>query len=369
MANESHLAKLREGVEAWNRWRLDYPEITPNLERADLERKSLNGIDLSNANLLRINLRGSRLSSANLSKALLVGAKLNAADLSKASLIGATLCGADLHMANLSDANLTGALVSWTYLTKVKLKRAKLNGADLTGASLVETNVTDAIFTDCRVYGTSAWNLVGEPKEQLNLLISRTEGGHNEPAITVDNLQVAQFIYLLTHYPELNKVIDTITSKVVLILGRFSDERKPTLDAIRNELRSYDLVPIMFDFKRPSSKTLIETVSTLANMARFVIADFTDPKIILQEAPQVVKNTSVALQPLLQKGSNKPATLLDLEAGGRTTILPTFVYENEDHLIESLKEVIIKPANDRVEQLIELKRKTYEEAEWGLNVE
>lgn len=258
MADESHLAKLREGVEAWNRWRRDYPEIKPNLERADLERMSLNGINLSYANLLHVNLRGSRLNSADLSKALLVGAKLNAADLSKASLIGAKLCGADLHMANLSDANLTGALVSWTHLTKVKLERAKLNGADLTGASLVETNVSDATFTDCHVYGTSVWNLVGEPKEQLNLLISRTGGGYNEPPITVDNLHVAQFIYLLVTYPGLNKVIDTITSKVVLILGRFTKERKPTLDATREALRFYDPRHVRFrqalkqDFDRHS---------------------------------------------------------------------------------------------------------------------
>jgi hypothetical protein len=31
-------------------------------------------------------------------------------------------------------------------------------------------------------------------------------------------------------------VIDTITSKAVLILGRFTDERKAVLDALREEL-------------------------------------------------------------------------------------------------------------------------------------
>jgi hypothetical protein len=36
---------------------------------------------------------------------------------------------------------------------------------------------------------------------------------------------------------EIRGVIDTITSKAVLILGRFSEGRKPLLDAIRYELR------------------------------------------------------------------------------------------------------------------------------------
>lgn len=96
-------------------------------------------------------------------------------------------------------------------------------------------------------------------------------------------------------------------------MGRFTEERKPTLDAMREALRYYDLVPVMFDFDRPSSKTLIDTVSTLANMARFVIADFTDPKIVLQEAPRVVE-TSVVLQPILLKGAEEPVTLPDLKA-------------------------------------------------------
>ena len=55
----------------------------------------------------------------------------------------------------------------------------------------------------------------------------------DEPVITVDDMQVAQFIYLLLNNENIRSFIDTITSKVVLILGRFSEQRKPILDAIR----------------------------------------------------------------------------------------------------------------------------------------
>ena len=48
-----------------------------------------------------------------------------------------------------------------------------------------------------------------------------------ESEVTVDDLEVAQFVYLLLHNEKVRRVIDTITSKVVLILGRFSiPERK-----------------------------------------------------------------------------------------------------------------------------------------------
>jgi hypothetical protein len=71
--------------------------------------------------------------------------------------------------------------------------------------------------------------------------------------------------------------IDTMTAKGVLILGRFNDERKVVLDALRN--RNY--LPILFDFDSPVSKDPTGTVATLASLARFVIADVTDQKVSL----------------------------------------------------------------------------------------
>jgi hypothetical protein len=45
------------------------------------------------------------------------------------------------------------------------------------------------------------------------------------------------FVYLLLDKERIRNIIDTITGKVVLILGRFTDERKAVLDALRDELR------------------------------------------------------------------------------------------------------------------------------------
>ena len=91
---------------------------------------------------------------------------------------------------------------------------------------------------------------------------------------------MAQFIYLLLNNQKIRNVIDTITSKVVLILGRFTPERKVVLEAIRDELRKRDYLPVLFDFETPVSKNLTGTILTLANMARFIIADLTDPSSV-----------------------------------------------------------------------------------------
>jgi hypothetical protein len=91
-----------------------------------------------------------------------------------------------------------------------------------------------ADLTGCRIYGVSAWGLMlNDETKQRNLIIAK----ENESEITVDNIEVAQFIYLILNNQKIREVIDTITSKVVLILGRFTDERKAGLDALRNELR------------------------------------------------------------------------------------------------------------------------------------
>jgi uncharacterized protein YjbI with pentapeptide repeats len=175
------------------------------------------------------------------------------------------------------------------------LRGADLSGADFTHATLVETNLEGANLTDRSVYGISAWNVRLDGAIQSNLVITP----QHEAVIQVDNLEVAQFIYLLLKNEKIRDVIDTITSKVVLILGRFTPERKVVLDAIREELRSRHYLPVLFDFAKPKNQTTVETISTLAHMARFVIADLTDAKSVLQELQAVVPlSPSVVVQPL-----------------------------------------------------------------------
>src|SRR5260221_262414 len=190
---------------------------------------------------------------------------------------------------------------SETHLQPMKLSLAKLCGADLSGANLnrailVKTNCTKTTLTGCRIYGIAAWDIELQEAEQNSLVIT----DYDQPTITVDNLKIAQFIYLLLNNQEIRNVINTITTKVVLLLGRFTPERKAALDAIRNELRKQDYVPILFDFDKPSSKDTHETITHLAHMARFILADLTDAKSIPQELAFIVPNLpSVPVQPLL----------------------------------------------------------------------
>ena len=130
---------------------------------------------------------------------------------------------------------------------------------------------------------------------------------------------------------------------MVLILGRFTPARKSTLNAIKDELRRSDYVPILFDFEKPSSRDTLETVSTLAHMARFVLADLTDAKSVLQELQRVVPNLpSVPVQPLLSNKDYEPG-MFDHFRQFRS-VLDVYRYDSVDELIRSLDQKVIKPA-------------------------
>jgi uncharacterized protein YjbI with pentapeptide repeats len=92
MADERHVTLLRGSVREWNRWRVENPQVTPDLADAGLR-----GLDLSGANLCGANLKRADLRGAVLSGCLLIGAEFAAANFFKA-----VLDGADVDRANLS---------------------------------------------------------------------------------------------------------------------------------------------------------------------------------------------------------------------------------------------------------------------------
>jgi uncharacterized protein YjbI with pentapeptide repeats len=57
---------LQQGVTAWNEWRDQNRDITPDFSEADLRGANLRGADLRWADLLRANLRGADLSEVRL---------------------------------------------------------------------------------------------------------------------------------------------------------------------------------------------------------------------------------------------------------------------------------------------------------------
>jgi len=426
MGEISQLHILKQGADAWNRWREDHPDIIPELADVNLEGHGLRGynfrgakffrvlmqgadlrdadfegafvketlltrsrveganfkgvsfyqsrlieVDLSRsefggtyfgsalmwradlsrrdlraANFNRADLEGAKLVESNLSGASLEGTNLTNAILIDARLKGASLVSASLHGANLMDADLSGADLTGASMVGTLLNGANLSGASLQAAVLINTDLRDAILTGSRVFGISAWNLFLDGARQDNIVITPAR----EAAITCDDIEVAQFIFLLLRNEKVRQIIDTVTSKTVLILGRFSEERKPVLDAIRQELRRRNFTPILFDFDRPSSKDVTGTVETLARLARFIIADLTDPSSIPHELATVVPflRTTPVL-PIRLEGAGGYSMFDDL-ARAYPWVLQVHPYADSASLIARLPEMI-SPADRMAESL------------------
>ena len=398
MVAQEHFERLKQGVETWNSWRQEHQGIRPdftgaNFMGADLMGADLMGADLSSAFLSGANLSGTNLSGANLTRAHLIrGVNLTGAILSgailrnayavvanfrsavlrDADLMGAVLSGANLSGANLTGANLTvshlngahlsgavlrdadlnGANLSGTILSGANFSGADLSGADLRRAILVGTIFERANLTGASIYGISAWNLQLKDAKQCDLVI--TDKG--KPIITVDNLEMAQFIYLLLNNERIRQVIDTITSKVVLILGRFTPERKAVLDTLREELRKQDYLPVLFDFEKPRDRDFTETVITLAHLARFIIADLTEPNSIPHEVATIIPQCKVPVQPLLIQSASIREYSMFRDLMLYPWVLPTFRYQDIMSLLSSLKEHVIFPAEQKAQELAKLKQ-------------
>ena len=118
MANKEQLEILKQGVEVWNKWRIEeglFVQIDlsgANLRDADLQYADLRDADLSHADLRDAMLMEAFLAKTDLRKARLIKAHLHIANFMEADLRNADLREARFHAANLSRANLSGANLS-----------------------------------------------------------------------------------------------------------------------------------------------------------------------------------------------------------------------------------------------------------------
>jgi uncharacterized protein YjbI with pentapeptide repeats len=322
------------------------------LSGANLREPDLSGANLSGANLPGADLSGAKLSGANLSGADLSGAKLSEANLHEANLHEANLSGADLTKASLSGARFEKANLSEVNLCRADLSRAQLtkadlSRADLTYATLVEADLTDANLTGCRIYGVSAWGLKLEETKQKSLIITTGD----EPEITVDNIEVAQFIYLMLHNEKIRDILDTIGRKGVLLLGRFTEGRLEILEKLREKLRNLGFVPMVFNFDKPETKDFTETVRLLAGMSHFVIVDITNPRSAPLELQATVPDYMVPFAPILQDGEPPFAMFVDLQRKYHW-VLNVIEYPSVDRLIEVLEDKIVKRAKEKFNDLL-----------------
>jgi len=167
-------------------------------------------------------------------------------------------CGPFFYGADLSGISLTGPL-------GVNLANANLIGSDLTNSTLIQANFHEANLGGANLTGAKLAR--AQLPARLSSIVGFMDFRHGTSKWTTTPLQTA-------------------SRKAVLILGRFSDKRKPELEAIRDWLRKKDFIRILFDFNNPS-KDFSDTIRILGGLSRFIIADLTAPRSVPMELQEL----------------------------------------------------------------------------------
>ena len=359
MTSRAHLDRLLTALkhadgQSWDDWRKASPTTNVDLRGADLYGLDLRGLDL----------RGADLAGARLDQAYLWNCRLDGANLRRATLRGAILNYAQLPGVHLEDANLIGATLTDADLEGAHLNRALLIGANLNGARLRGADLRGAA-----AMGASVWGIETDEKTRQSGLIihlawwdlgqwgdADAQEVRRYEHLTADDLETAHFITQIVHNPKLTQVINAATSLMVLLLGRFSRPRKQVLELMREKLLALGYAPVVFDFAQSPERDVIETVTGLAWLSRFVIADLTAPKSAPLEVHSIVPHLMVPFASIIQERERPFSLFADLQRK-YDWVLPTVAYRDGAQLVRHLKKAVIEPA-ERIGRRLRARRTT-----------
>jgi hypothetical protein len=214
----------------------------------------------------------------------------------------------DCDFTKTSFTNCDIEVVVWNRSTLylANIRKCQIRNNTFTATSLISCQMTGSSLTDSKVYAVNIWDLNLKNTLQANLIVQPDPapgGGRQYQPVSVNDIELAQFIGLILNNEKLSDVLSVMTSKIILLLGRFTPARKKVLNSLRDELKNRGYSPIIFDFNVPRKKDMIGTVQTLSQMAGLIIADLTEGTSVPFELGTIVQQLGTTpVLPILQKG-------------------------------------------------------------------
>lgn len=313
MAIKEHVEILKQGIRKWNKWRDENPGISPDLSGVnfyDIFQGTNNIYDIPSvigANFDRCNLRNSEMRDREFTRCTFNDTQLHMSDCCYANFLGCTFNDAQMRLLRIGSTSFYDCIISccdfsYSSAENTKFRNCKISNTKFKNVHFVKADFTESEIFKCNVYGISSWDMILDETRQEDIYVMEDE----DDLLSVDDIELAQFLYMMIENKNLRRIIDTITSSVVLILGRFTTERKSVLEQIKKIARDKGLIPILFDFNGPESRDVTETVKVLASMSRFVIADLSDAKSIPQELTLIIPTSpSLPVYPIIEESQRE----------------------------------------------------------------
>jgi len=280
--NNRDLRYINLSFEKFEKIRFKYFEkgelLGPDFSYADLT-----GADFLSADLMYSDFEGSIIKDTEFHSSLLMASNFKNSIINKSSFFGANIWASNFNSAIIRDS-------------------------DFYGCNLSNVDLSNAEISNCYIYGISAWGIKrNDLTKTSNLIITSM---YSESAkITVDDIELAQFISLVMDNKKISNLINSMRTKSVLILGSFDNKTKLVLDRIKEVIPNYNLIPIVFDFIPSEKQDLIETVKTIALLSSFVIVDLSIPAGQLHELASIVRDTYIPFATIANEDSKQTIML------------------------------------------------------------
>ena len=334
------------------------PMDSVTIEHTSADDVGFESSDLQRARLRDVDVNGCRFRGGSLRNADLWLARFRNGEFRQTEMGWLTASGGSFDSVQFFDTELDGARflsvgfrgasfenvqLPHSVWSDIKLEDSRWRNVDLRHASFFRVNCDGASFENCNVFGLGVCELAGQLRRESRLLC-----GEGPDPLLLNDLRFAPFLHELAYEDAFGRVVEALTAKFVLILGRFTDDRKPILDRLRRALRHFGYVPHLVDYD--CKQSWLHVVKTAAMCSRFVIADLTEPRSVPAEVVEILRlRETLIVAPIVQAGYDEPPIFGELRATGQ--LLTKYEYRDADVLIRHLATAVIEPCETTIERM------------------
>lgn len=285
-----------------------------NLERAFIEESNLSNSDFTNSNLKFLKVSKSIFFHSILTNTIISLGNFTSNDMTLVSLNNAIA-----HKTKFIDT-----ILNYSNCYNIDASRSNFIRCNMQMAQFSDANLTNSTFIECKIYGTSFWNIKDNGIMTQSLDLSKKV----DNSLLTDEIKFAPLLFLIENNNYFIEIINVIRLKAILILGKDSGVSYKKLKKIQAVLKKNGLIGIIAKEQGDIlSDSILRKIATLATMSKFVIIENSEPSGHLYELPFIKELECITI--ILQE-VGKGATWIFEDIYSKFNFIKKFLYKEEN---------------------------------------